>query len=331
MNAICLFLALFCLASSLKHKQRNEFQMWKQTHAKEYTSEEEEVRFQNFLASKDRVAQLNARAIKGGSSARYGLNKFSDMTVQEFRQFYLMNNPIKYDPSKPRDPLDILSIKNVGKNPKSFDWRHKGGVTPVKDQGQCGSCWAFSTTENIESVVMVVGNKTKLPTLSPQQIVDCDPSDAGCGGGNPPTAYEYVISAGGMESNSAYPYTAQDGNCAFDKSKVVTTISSWKYACGYWDETALQTILVNYAAPSICVDAANWQDYQSGIMTGWECAWVNVLDHCVQAVGYDTTGPTPFWIVRNSWSTSWGEQGYIRLQLGVNACGLTVEASTSVL
>jgi len=303
--------------------------MWKAAHAKVYTLEEESMRFQNFLASKDRVAQLNARAIKGGSSARYGLNKFSDMTPEEFRQFYLMHKPIKSNPTQERD---ILSIQNVRANPTSFDWRKASppGVTAVKDQGQCGSCWAFSATENIESVVIVVGNKT-IPALSPQQIVDCDGSDGGCNGGNPPTAYDYVVSAGGIESDADYPYTAEDGTCNFDKSKVVTTIKNWKYACGYWDEEALKTVLVNHAAPSICVDAANWQDYQSGIMTGWECAWVNTLDHCVQAVGYDMTGPTPFWIVRNSWSTGWGEKGYIRLEFGSNTCGLTNEASSAVL
>jgi len=134
-----------------------------------------------------------------------------------------------------------------------------------------------------------------------------------------------------METNTAYPYTGQDGTCAFDKTKVIASIKSWKYACNYYQEDTLRGVLVNYAPPSICVDAANWQDYQSGIMTAWECAWINTLDHCVQAVGYDMTGSMPFWIVRNSWGTSWGEQGYIRLQYGDNTCGLTTEASTSTV
>jgi len=280
------------------------------------------------MASKDRVAKLNERAIKGGSTARYDLNKFSDLTPQEFRQFYLMQKTIKVNSSTPRDVLRLP--KTSGNHPQTFDWRKNGGVTPVKDQGQCGSCWAFSTTENIESVVMIHANKS-IPTLSPQQIVDCDGSDGGCGGGNPPTAYEYVISAGGMESNQDYPYTAQDGTCYFDRTKVAANILNWKYACNYYEESTLQDVLVNYAPPSICVDAANWQDYQSGVMTGWECAWVNLLDHCVQAVGYDMTANPPFWIVRNSWSTGWGENGYIRLEYGVNACGLTNEASTALL
>jgi len=306
------------------HKaELGHFQQWKQEHGKVYAADEEETRFANFLASKQRIARQNARS----PSATYGLNKFSDLTKEEFRQQYLMTKPIPFNGNVTRDTIQLP--KRAGALPQTFDWRKNKGVTPVKDQGQCGSCWAFSTTENIESVVMIRKNMSNLPALSPQQIVDCDGSDGGCNGGNPPTAYEYVIGAGGMETNAEYPYTAQDGTCAFNKQKVVTTVSNWKYACNYWEEDTLRDVLVNYAPPSICVDAANWQDYQSGVMSGWECAWVNTLDHCVQAVGYDLTGSTPFWIVRNSWGTSWGESGYIRLQYGDNACGLTNEASTA--
>jgi len=303
------------------------FEQWKIQHEKKYESFDEEARrFQNFQASLDRVEKQNSR--KGG--ATYGLNKFSDLTPAEFKAKYLMSKPIKVDTSAPR--TNLITLKNEPA-PATFDWRTKGGVTAVKDQQQCGSCWAFSTTENIESVWML--NKTVSPAnmkpLAPQQIVDCDTSDAGCNGGNPPTAYEYVIGAGGMESNADYPYHAVDQQCAFNKQKVIANIADWKYACNYFEEDTLRTSLAQHAPPSICVDAANWQDYQSGVMTGWECAWINTLDHCVQAVGYDMTASTPFWIVRNSWGTGWGEQGYIRLEYGVNACGLTNEASTALM
>jgi len=230
-------------------------------HSKQYaTVEEEKVRFANFQASLQRIAQLNERAVQGGSSARYGLNKFSDLSPAEFRSFYHLPTPIKVDTSVPR--TNVMKLENSVDPPKQFDWRTQGGVTAVKDQQQCGSCWAFSTTENIESVWMLyhgVKNTTMNP-LSPQQIVDCDDSDAGCDGGNPPTAYAYVISAGGMERNSDYPYHAVDQNCAFNPAKVVAKISSWKYACNYWEEGVLQSNLFNHAPPSICVDAANWQD-----------------------------------------------------------------------
>jgi cathepsin F len=298
-------------------------------HSKQYaTVQEDRTRYQNFQNSIQRIAKLNDRAQKSGSTARYALNKFSDLSPDEFRGFY-HKDPVKVDTSVPR--TNVMKLESAAPPPNKFDWRPLGAVTAVKNQEQCGSCWAFSTTENIESVWMLkhgVTNSSMKP-LSPQQIVDCDNSDGGCNGGNPPTAYEYVISAGGMEDNADYPYKAVNQNCQFNAAKVVAKIASWQYACSYWEESTLQSNLYNHAPPSICVDAANWQDYQGGVMTGWECAWVNMLDHCVQAVGYDLTASTPFWIVRNSWGTGWGENGYIRLEYGVNACGLTNEASSA--
>jgi len=326
MKSIITLLSILVLASAYNSRReyKDEFQLFKAKHGKTYSKEEDTIRFVNFVASHQRVKNLNERAIKGGSSARYGLNLFSDLTPAEFRNQFLMA------PTKPQKAKDVVKTKKTAL-PDFFDWRNHNGVTAVKDQEQCGSCWAFSATENIESVLMVQGKQPSIPALSPQQIVDCDPSDGGCNGGNPYTAFEYVIGAGGMERNVDYPYTGQNGNCAFDNRKVVAKISGWKDACGWEDESGLKATLVNYAAPSICVDAANWQDYQGGIMTGWECAWVNELDHCVQAVGYNMTGPTPYWIVRNSWSTGWGESGYIRLQYGDNACGLTTQAPPSTV
>jgi len=215
--------------------------------------------------------------------------------------------------------------------PTTFDWRDHGAVTAVKDQGQCGSCWAFSVTENVESVwILSKGlTNTTLPPLAPQQIVDCDTSDAGCDGGNPPTAYDYIISAGGLDGEKDYPYTAQDGTCSFKASAVVAKISNFKYATS-GDEDTMRDNLASWAPLSICVDARYWQDYTGGIMAEWQCDWVVQLDHCVQAVGYDTTASTPFWIVRNSWGTDWGEAGYIRLQYGANTCGLTDESTSAV-
>jgi C1A family cysteine protease len=172
-------------------------------------------------------------------------------------------------------------------------------VTAVKNQGQCGSCWAFSVTENIESMWILAGKANSSIALAPQQIVDCDNSDDGCNGGEPPTAYQYVINAGGLETNESYPYTAEGGSCTFSKSLVVASIASWKYATSSGDETTLQKNLLGYGPLSICLDASNWQDYQSGVLTAWECAWVDILDHCVQLVGYNSTTTeygSPYWI-----------------------------------
>jgi len=285
-----------------------------------YASDEEnENRFQNFLESIKTVAQLNER--KGG--ATFGLTKFADLTRFDFRSTYLLPTPIT------PTPHEVPAVKANAPAPQTIDWRTKGVVTRVKNQEQCGSCWAFSATETIESAWMLAKHiqNTTFKPLGPQQIVDCDDSDDGCNGGNPPTAYQYVITAGGQETETAYPYTGQDGNCKFEKSKVEVSISDWKYACSEEDETTLKNNVATKGPLSICVDAANWQYYQGGVMTGWQCAWINLLDHCVQAVGYDMTASTPYWLVRNSWSTDWGEQGYIRLQYGDNTWGLTNEAT----
>jgi len=312
------FFAFVAFVAFVSADSRKEFEAWKLKYAKVYAADEEETRYQNFLASIKIVAHLNER--KGG--ATFGLTKFADMTRSEWKAAYLLPTPITPTPH-------TVPSSTSGTAPQTVDWRTKGVVTRVKNQEQCGSCWAFSATETIESAWMMAKNiqNTTFKPLGPQQIVDCDDSDDGCNGGNPPTAYQYVITTGGQETEAAYPYTGQDGTCKFQKSKVEATISDWKYACSEEDETTLKENVATKGPLSICVDAANWQYYQGGVMTGWQCAWINLLDHCVQAVGYDMTASTPYWLVRNSWSTDWGEQGYIRLQYGDNTCGLTNEAT----
>lgn len=163
--------------------------------------------------------------------------------------------------------------------------------------------------------------------LSPQQIVDCDGTSAGCGGGLTESAWDYVIQAGGIESNASYPYVANDQQCAFDASKVVTTIKSYTEATSWYSESQLLQTLVNEGPISICVDAASWQTYSGGVMDRLQCAWIDTLDHCVQLVGYDATGPTPYWIVRNSWTDQWGVDGYIYLEYGWDVCGLANDAN----
>jgi C1A family cysteine protease len=271
----------------------------------------------------NRIEEKNE--LSRGEGATFGLNKFSDMTTEEWRSKYLSKVPTS------TGDRNVVAPKVQA--PSTLDWRKSDVVTKVKNQEQCGSCWAFSATETIESAWMMakkVSNVTFAP-LGPQQIVDCDGMDGGCNGGNPYTAYEYVITAGGLDTESAYPYTGTDGTCAFKKGSIGATISNWHYATTEEDEETLKNNVYSAGPLSICVDAANWQDYTGGIMSGWQCAWVNELDHCVQAVGYDTSSSSPYWLVRNSWGTDWGEVGYIRLQYGDNTCGLTNEATYVVV
>lgn len=305
-----------------------QFQKYATDFNKQYqTTAEWDTAFANFKASLARIAAAEARGVKGV----YGLTKFSDLSKDEFRAKYLMPKgsiDIKYMANK----FDVAPVKAAhahGPNadPATWDWRNQNAVTPVKDQQQCGSCWAFSTTENLESMTFLSGRP--IPTLGPQQLVDCDPQSQGCQGGWTYWAFEYLLTAGGQESEANYPYTASTGTCAFDASKIDARLQNYTFAttpcesgaCPTQDNT-LRTALHTIGPLSICVNAETWSDWL-GLkpIPASECPGdAEDLDHCVQLVGYNW--PQQYWIVRNSWNTDWGVAGYIYLQTGGNTCGL---------
>jgi C1A family cysteine protease len=284
-----------------------------------YTPEEYQRRLAIFSANLDLIQQLNENSESG---ATYSINKFADLTPEEFKSYYCGYVPGNTDIEELELPTDIDA-------PSTFDWIAKGKVTPVKNQEQCGSCWAFSATENIESVWLIAKDLTPadFKPLAPQQIVDCDKSDGGCNGGNPPTAYEYIIKAGGQDTEASYPYKAVNQACQFKPADVEVKISSYKRVTG---EANMIDATATVSPLSICVDASKWQFYNSGVMTPAQCGGTS-LDHCVQVTGYDISAATPYWEVRNSWGTSWGMQGFIRLEYGHNTCGLTQETTTAVV
>merc|ERR1712139_370456 len=183
----------------------------------------------------------------------------------------------------------------------------------VKNQGNCGSCWAFSATEEIESAVFMATKK--LPVLSTQQIISCDKQDEGCNGGDPVTAYKFVEKNDGIDSGSDYPdqshRTGKGGQC---KNQ---------------DENGLAAALVAKGPISICVNAGGngWQTYKRGIFSKKCSSAAAKMDHCVQLVGYDKTGDSPYWIVRKSWNTDWGIDGFMHLEMGKNLCGVADETT----
>jgi len=296
----------------------SEFQKWAANNQKIYTPEEYQRRLAIFTTNADLIQQLNENA--GADGASFALNKFADITPQEFSAYYLGYVPSTQD-------MEELQLSDEAV-PDTFDWISKDKVTPVKNQEQCGSCWAFSATENIESVWMIAKDLTPstFKPLAPQQIVDCDKRDGGCNGGNPPTAYEYIIQAGGQDTEASYPYHAVNQACQFKPADVEAKITSYKTIS---NEADMKTATATVSPLSICVDAAQWQFYSSGVMTPSQCG--TSLDHCVQIVGYDTTANPPYWNVRNSWGTDWGMSGFIRLEYGHNTCGLTEETTTAVV
>jgi len=270
----------------------------------------------------------------------FAVNQFSDMTPEEFARTHLGYTPAKKGShaSKKRMATRVTPRSfEIAANSTQVDWRTKGAVSAVKDQGQCGSCWAFSAAEQIETAVFL--NSKTLPTLSPQQIVSCDTTDGGCNGGDTPTAYAYV-QKNGLEPESAYPYASGNsgasGSCKYKKASATTHISGFTYAttpcddeCTSQDEATFAANVASLGPASICVKADAWQTYSSGVISADACGGsaYTELDHCVQLVGYNLDASTPYWIVRNSWSDTWGEDGYIYVEYGTNACGIADEAT----
>jgi len=317
-------LTVLCVATTLAVKLSDEqqFKSWMKTYNKHYESETELVKkFAIFRENLVRYAKLNAH----DDSVTHGPTKFSDMTHEEFLQKYTVKN-ISI-PHLNGEKIGVAAELKQAPLPTSYSWVSKGATTPIYNQGQCGSCWAFSTTESIESMNMLAGHP--LTSLSMQQIVDCDTSDDGCNGGDPPTAYQYVIGAGGLETFANYPYTAQDGQCQFQKSLISQSISSWQYVTTTQNENQMQQFTYTTGPPSILVDASTWDSYNGGVYTSSNCG--TQLDHAVQIVGWDVVSGTNAWTVRNSWGTDWGYAGYLYVAIGQNACGIAMGVTSAIV
>jgi hypothetical protein len=294
------------------------FDEFKEHFGRTYTGKEHAARFEIF---KENLGKIGARNADGELGFHF-VNKFADLSHEEFRATHMGYKP-KANLLTQQVELDLpLSTRATT---SSVDWRsHSPAVlTPVKDQGQCGSCWAFSATEQIETdVAMATGH---LYTLSPQQIVSCDKSDLGCNGGNTETAYEYVES-NGLEAESSYPYrsgtTEKSGTCEYKGSKAVVSIGGYSTVSSRSSSEGKMLTQIAKSPISVCVDATQWQTYSSGVL-GRSCG--TSLDHCVQAVGYNAA--QGYWIVRNSWNTDWGVDGYIYVKEGIDACGIAKDAT----
>jgi C1A family cysteine protease len=341
MARIVTFLVHCCLAAALPAPTHDEIEvMWarfQKENSRQYGSEP-----RRYVAFKKNVLLAHALNEEQGVTCTdmfddeqcvFGITKFSDMFEDEFEATHM-----GYKPSHSNLSAPVLSSSELKEAPTTVDWRKKGAVTAVKDQGDCGSCWAFSTTEEIESAVFM--NTGKLETLSTQQIISCDKQDDGCNGGDTVTAYKYIEQAGGLDSSADYPdkshTSGRTGKCKWDK-KTSAKVTGFTYAtkpcnsgaCKNQDEDALAAALATKGPISICVNAGGngWQVYKRGVYSK-KCSGASEdLDHCVQLVGYDKSGTTPYWIVRNSWNTDWGIDGYMHLEMGKNLCGVADEAT----
>ncbi|XP_026666042.2 ervatamin-B-like isoform X2 [Phoenix dactylifera] len=302
---------------------RTKHEQWMAQNGRVYTdAAEKERRFQIFRDSYEYIKSVN-RA--GDRKYKLGLNQFADLTNGEFKA-----SRLAFKPMPTASTTGSFQYANLTDVPNSMDWRTRGAVTPVKNQGSCGCFWAFSSVAAIEAITQIkTGN---LVSLSEQQLVDCDVNDGnqGCDGGLMTRAFQYVIDNGGITTEDNYPYMAANGTCDTNKtSSSAATISGYESVPANNESSLLQAVANRPVSVGIDGSGQDFRHYSSGIFTG-PCE--TEMTHAVTAVGYGIAEDgTEYWLVKNSWGTTWGETGYMRIQRDVGApeglCGMAKLAS----
>jgi cathepsin L len=314
-------LVLLFVASALAltpQEYQTEFTNWMQSYQKSYAHDAFQYRFQIWKHNYDFITAFNAQ----NTLTTLKMNGFGDMTNTEFNQYFKgLKMPATLPAAGPMATPDA---------PATMDWRKQGAVTAIKNQQQCGSCWAFSTTGSVEGCHFI--SEQKLVSLSEQNLMDCSWSQGneGCDGGLMTQAMQYIISNNGVDTEASYPYTAESSQtCNFAASNVGSTESTYTNV-NQGDETDLMN-KVAMGPTSVAIDASQstFQFYSSGVYYDPNCSSTQ-LDHGVLAVGYDhdSTSNMDYWIVKNSWGTDWGMSGYIWMARNKNnACGIATMAT----
>nr|AEQ59229.1 cysteine protease precursor [Clonorchis sinensis] len=299
---------------------RQLYEEFKLKYKKSYSNDDDEYRFRVF---KDNLLRIKQFQNMERGTAKYGVTQFSDLTAQEFKVRYLRSKfgGVPVD----REPVPFIRMDVDDDN---FDWRNHGAVGPVLDKGDCGSCWAFSAVGNIEGQWF---RKTdNLLQLSEQQLLDCDEVDEGCNGGTPQQAFKQILGMGGLQLDSDYPYEGREGQCRMVPSKVKVYINGSKILP---EDEQIQAQMLKETGPfSSALNALSLQFYTEGILHPLPALCdAQSLNHAVLTVGYGKEGRLPYWTVKNSWSTMFGENGYFRIYRGDGPCGINTLVSTSII
>ncbi|CAI0434773.1 unnamed protein product [Linum tenue] len=303
------------------------FESWMEKHSKIYESIEEKIqRFEIFKDNLFHIDDTNKKA----TNYWLGLNEFADLTHDEFKNNYLGLRPPPVTETRADSVTGHTEEVEGGGIPKAVDWRKKGAVTAVKNQGSCGSCWAFSTVAAVEGINQIVtGNLT---ALSEQELIDCDTGyNSGCNGGLMDYAFSYIASSGGLHKEEDYPYVMEEGTCEMTKAAdaAVVTITGYKDVPANNEQALLKALAGQPLSVAIDASGRDFQFYSGGVFDG-HCG--TSLDHGVAAVGYGSGGKgLDYVIVKNSWGPKWGEKGFIRMKRNTGKpegmCGLYKMAS----
>ncbi|XP_075473807.1 vanillin synthase [Primulina tabacum] len=285
-------------------------------------AEEIQKRFQIFVENLKMIRSHNRK----GLSYTMGVNEFTDLTWEEFRKHRLGASQNCSATTRGNHKLTNVIL------PESKDWRENGIVSPVKNQGHCGSCWTFSTTGALEAAYSQAFGKGI--SLSEQQLVDCAGkfNNFGCNGGLPSQAFEYIKYNGGLETEDSYPYTGLDGSCKYSsENAVVKVVDSVNITLGAEDE--LKQAVAFVRPVSVAFEVVNgFRAYNGGVYTSTSCGHSPTdVNHAVLAVGYGVEDGIPYWLIKNSWGADWGDNGYFKMEMGKNMCGVATCASYPVV
>ncbi|XP_043576829.1 procathepsin L-like [Chiloscyllium plagiosum] len=304
-----------------------DWKNWKSKHGKQYTEDEENSRRMIWEDNMRFIEQHNLEYSMGKHTFTVGMNQFGDMTNKEFNEIMNGFRPVDADNANEVDEFDDdindeESNEDENNDKLTIDWRKKGFVTPVKNQGHCGSCWAFSATGAIEG--QWFERHKQLISLSEQNLVDCSGQYGahGCFGGWMSQAFEYVINNHGINSAADYPYLASDQACKFMPNKTAATIRHYAFVIGR--EKYLAKAVERIGPVSVAVDAnqRDFQLYHSGIYRSEKCSR-HLPNHAMLVVGFGGKNRQKYWLVKNSWGTDWGDEGYIKIAKDAqDMCGI---------